>query len=357
MPNSIRPWVTAGVAVVGVGVIAVAPLEPVTPRTGIQITSAALELAAAAPFDYYPRVVSRSLANAGDRLGEYLAAPLPIVRAVADNQYEAFAELVNAVGAGDVAAVLRAVVRAIATPVVNLAKVAGSGEPFRTVAGVIARLALPVVSGALAAGAGVADVVEALLDLDLVAAFNAVTNLPARIVDGLLNGRVDGVDDTYYGLLTPAIEAPVVDQLTGPVEFLIDSLQDIGDTISSPTGVGAAEVPAVGAATVTLPAVSVAQDPASSGGKSPAQPAPTAPPGTPPDPGSTPDDAEAESPSAPEGPGAEDDADPSPSPAPEEEDQDSPTSTAEDATAGGAGPDAAADDGSPDSGATDDPGQ
>ncbi|WP_067963506.1 hypothetical protein [Mycobacterium sp. NAZ190054] len=276
---------TTGVAVVGVGVIAVAPLEPSPAFTDVRVTNSAVDLTAAPnPFEYYPQVVMRSLANAGDRLREYLAAPLPIVDAVADNQYAALAVIGDAVGDEDVVAVLEAVVGALTTPVLNLAKVVGSGEPYRTAASVIVRLALPIASGVVAAGSGTVDVGEALLDLDVVGAFGAATNIPARIVDGFLNGRVDGVDDTYHGLLTPVVEAPVADQVTGPVAHLIDSLQEIGGTIAGPSaeGVGATELPNPGAGGAPgprdepTPTVPPPDDPAPPTGK-PAAPSPPSP--------------------------------------------------------------------------------
>ncbi|WNG89278.1 hypothetical protein C6A87_008950 [Mycobacterium sp. ITM-2016-00317] len=197
MASSIRPWVTTGVALVGVGVIAFAPVDPGPAFADVPITNSAVDVAAAPnPLDYYPQMLMRSLDNAGDRFGEYLAAPLPIVTAVADNQRAAFADVVAAVRSGDPLAIAEAVARSVTVPVVNLVRVAGSGEPFRTAAGLIVRLALPVAGGALATGSAVLDVVKALLRLDAVGAFGALTNIPARIVDGFLNGRVDGVGDT-----------------------------------------------------------------------------------------------------------------------------------------------------------------
>ncbi|MCV7151280.1 hypothetical protein [Mycolicibacterium pyrenivorans] len=137
-----------------------------------------------------------------------------------------------------------------------------TGEPLETAVGFLVRLALPLVSGVFAAGAAVGDVAEALFDLDIVGAVNAATNIPARIVDGFLNGVVDGETHAYYGFVDPVFEAPVVDQLTGPVTFLIESLQDIGETISSsPSPAG--QVPDLAAPTIALsgaPEETVAED-------------------------------------------------------------------------------------------------
>ena len=232
MRSSARPWAMAGVAIIGASVIAVATLDP-APNHDVRIASSALELTAAPnPFEYYPQVLLRTLANAGDRLDEYLAEPLPILTAIAQNQYAAFAEIINAAGSFDPVAVATAILRAVAQPVVDLVKVIGSGEPLETAASLLVRLLPPIVSGVLAAGSASADVVRALYQLDITGVVSAMINIPARIVDGVLNGRIDGMTDDNLGLLTPVIDAPVADQITGPVAFLIDSLQDIGDTIS-----------------------------------------------------------------------------------------------------------------------------
>jgi hypothetical protein len=271
MPGSIRPWVTAGIAVVGAAVIAVAPFEPVPRGTEFRIANSAVEISATpSPIDFYPQVVMRTLANAGDLIDEYFAAPLPVVTAVAESHYLALADIVDAVERGDVVAVVTAVLRAIATPVVNLVKVAGSGEPFRMASSLIVRLALPIASSVLAAGSAVGDVIDALLDVDVVSAFSAVTNIPARIVDGFLNGRVDAETLENPGLLSPVATAPVADQLTGPVAFLIDSLQGVGETISpAPPAVGAGPIDeaGLGSTGVTAPerAPSQAPPPPSSG--------------------------------------------------------------------------------------------
>jgi hypothetical protein len=261
MASSIRPWVTTGVAVVGVGLIALVPVDPGPAAGDVRIANSAVDVTTAPnPLEYYPQMLMRSLDNAGDRFGEYLAAPFPIVTAVADNQRAAFADVVAAVRSGDPAAIAGAVAESVTVPVVNLVRVAGSGEPFRTAASLIVRLALPVSGGVLATSSAVLDVVEALLRLDPVGAFAALTNIPARLVDGFLNGRIDGIGDTRVGLLSPQATTPVAGELTGPVAHLVDSLQRIGDTISAPTGAGAeaTDIPNMGAPSERLPDVPAA---------------------------------------------------------------------------------------------------
>ena len=257
MQRSVRPWITAGVAILGASVVAVAPLEPV-PHSEMRVENAALELSAAPnPFQYYPQVVMRSFTNAGDRLSQYFSDPLPIAQAIIDNQHDALADIVDAAARLDPVALVRAILRAFAQPVVNLVKVFGTGEPFDTAASLLVRLALPVVGGAFAGGTAIGDAIKALLDLDVVGAISAALNIPARVVDGMLNGRIDGVTEDNFGLLTPVVDAPVAEQLTGPVDFLIDSLQNIGDTISTspPSAMGpVAQIPDLSAPAITLPA-------------------------------------------------------------------------------------------------------
>lgn len=257
MPNSVRPWLTATVTIVGVGVIAVAPLEPPAKSEVRVENTAVLVQTTPGPFEYYPQVVRRSLANADELVREYVADPLPVVRAIADNQSKAVADVVEAAAALDPGAFLHAVVAAIGQPMTGLVKVVGSGEPFETASSMLIRLAIPVVSGVLAAGAAVADVVKAFANLDVVNAVSGLINVPGRIADGLLNGRVDGQRDEYFGLLGKVVEAPVSEQISGPVDYLIQSLQDIGHTISAsaptpPALAGPAVVPDLGSATTTV---------------------------------------------------------------------------------------------------------
>ncbi len=123
---------------------------------------------------------------------------------------------------------------AIAQPADSLGRLVRSGEPVHTSGSLLVRLALPAVTGVLAAGSAVVDVVTAFADLDIVDVVSGLINIPGRIVDGFLNGRVDGRHDEYFGLLGAVVEAPVADELSGPVDFLIKSLQHAGDILAAP---------------------------------------------------------------------------------------------------------------------------
>ena len=250
MPKSVRPWLTAAVAIAGVGAISLAPLEPAA-KTDVRVENTAVLVdQSPSPFEYYPQVLQRSASNANDLVDEYLADPLPVVRAIADNQNKALADAVTAAAELDPGAFVHAVVAAVSQPVTGLVKVVGSGEPFETASSMLVRLALPVVSGVLAAGAAMADVAKAFAHLDVVNAVSGLLNVPGRVADGLLNGRVDGQHEEYFGLLGKVVEAPVSEQISGPVDYLIHSLQGIGDTIAS-----SAPAPAPASTPVAGPAV------------------------------------------------------------------------------------------------------
>ncbi|KKE98702.1 hypothetical protein [Mycolicibacterium obuense] len=234
MPKVVRPWLTVGVAALGIGAIVAAPSP--APKGELRIeNSAIVQHETQGPLQYYPDVLSRSLTNARRLVAEYLEDPLPVVRAVADNQHRAVTEVQRAAADLDPEAFAQAVLSALNQPVASLGRVVARGEPVRTANSLLVRLALPAASGVLAGGAGVADVVDAATDLNPVRVAGGLANLPARTMDGLLNGRVDGERDEYFGLLGAVVEAPVSEQISGPVDYLIGSLQDIGDTIAAPS--------------------------------------------------------------------------------------------------------------------------
>ncbi|MHA0286356.1 hypothetical protein ACXYX3_07850 [Mycobacterium sp. C3-094] len=233
MPKVVRPWLTAGMAVIGVGTIVAAP--PPSSESSVRVeNSAVVQNPTHNPLQYYPDVLSRSVANAGHLVDEYLEQPLPIVRAIADNERRGVVEVLRAAAELNPEPFAHAVLAAANRPVASLARVVGSGEPFRTANSMVVRLTVPAASGVLAGAAGTAQIVDAAADLDPVRVAGGLVNLPARTADGLLNGRVDGGRDEYFGLLGSVVEAPVSEDISGPVDYLIRSLRDIGDTIAAP---------------------------------------------------------------------------------------------------------------------------
>jgi hypothetical protein len=63
----------------------------------------------------------------------------------------------------------------------------------------------PLLSGIAATGLAIADVFEAITTFDVIGLVNAVINIPARIIDGVLNGVPGAEFRGYYiyALLTP----------------------------------------------------------------------------------------------------------------------------------------------------------
>ncbi|MEW5808876.1 MAG: hypothetical protein AB1925_05420 [Actinomycetota bacterium] len=234
MPKSVRPWLTVAVATLGVGVMPVASTQSVSKSELRVENTAATRTVTQSPLQYYPEVLTRSLTNAGHLAGEYFDDPLPVVRAIADSQHRAVVGVLRAAAELDPEAFAHATFSAMNQPVASLGRVVGSGEPFQTGSSLLVRLAVPAASGVLAGGASAAEVVDAATDLDPVRVATGLVNLPARTVDGLLNGRVDGQHDEYFGLLGSVVEAPVSDELSGPVDYLIHSLRDIGDMVAAP---------------------------------------------------------------------------------------------------------------------------
>ena len=85
MRAGVRPYVTAGVALVGAGAIAVTPISPLP--ADVPMAQPAVQLAAIpSPLQLYPEVFLRSVSNAGALVQEYFADPFPIINATLRNE-------------------------------------------------------------------------------------------------------------------------------------------------------------------------------------------------------------------------------------------------------------------------------
>ena len=259
MRVGVRSCVTAGVAVIGAGAIAINPVNPVQPPTA-PVTAQAVRLAAVpSPLQLYQEVFQQSLSNASAVAQQYFADPFPITRAILRNQESAVADAVAALDAGDYDAFAAA-----ATDVV-LEPFRGGGaalshlgallsQPF-AVEGFFLIAVSPVLAGLVATGRAVGEVFEALTKLDLIGAAYAVLNIPGRIVDGVLNG----VQGASVGILEdlPGLLSPLSGDLPpGPIAVGTSLDQDMGAAIpprETPAGVG--DVPDPNAATLTVTAV------------------------------------------------------------------------------------------------------
>ena len=257
MNLALRPYATAGIALVGASVIAATPLAPPPTEMEGAITrasSAAVELTAAvdpvaawadlitrtpesllalgglladnpapilgqivANWSGYAQTYSTALQSAGTGLSNFLTTTLPMVlqnfsdQLMSGDMYGASQTFSNALfnlafGAGfpmlDVFSIPVEITQNLANTVASL------GPSW---AGVVATLgigALFAVNGTSAAvGNSAQEVVDAITDGDPLGAFNALAAMPATVANALINGYYDPVSGgRFAGLLT--IEGP-----------------------------------------------------------------------------------------------------------------------------------------------------
>jgi hypothetical protein len=312
MHAAVRPYLTAGVALVGAGVVAVSPLAPPMPDIHLpSVRSAAVELAATvaqevSPIDQWAQVLQTAFANLGALKQGLAADPDPILQQIIANQ-SANAAILGTAGTAVVTAFttlgqtlpgalqtaltqLRAgdVTDAVTTatdPVVLLAlglidagftgadawqAVANTVQNFANVVAAVPKLALgsflavtaPLISAINAETATAQAVVDAGAAGDLKGLATALINNPALVTGAFLNG---------YGDI-PLLSLPAGGLLSGPGEIpgitngLISGLLALRDTIATalePTTTTAktaavsafaspAALPAAGATTVAL---------------------------------------------------------------------------------------------------------
>lgn len=231
----IRPYVVASAAMAGASVIAVTPVAP--PPASITVAGPAVQLTSVpSPLQLYPQVFVRSLTNAGALLGEYFADPFPIISATLENQASALADAIAALKSGDYEQ-FSDDFRDIVLQPFNSADAALShlgailAQPF-AIEGFALVAISPVLAGVAATGKAILEVIDAITQLDLIGAVNAVINIPARIIDGFLNGVADvpfGILQNLPGLLTPS--DPEVFTPPGPISIGIGLDQDMGAAI------------------------------------------------------------------------------------------------------------------------------
>ncbi|WP_460357910.1 hypothetical protein [Mycobacterium sp. ZZG] len=234
---------TAAVALVGAGVIAVTPVEPASAATP-PINPAVRLAAIPSPLQFYPQVLLRAAENTAALVEAYFADPLPLTRLTIEKQAHALVEAWDAIGAGDGAAALSAVGRMVFQPVVTAA---GAWEYFDglmdnpNAPGALFQIVFsPVLGGFAALGVAIDEVVDAAVALDPVGLLNAVLNIPARILDGVLNGGYGspfGNFDNLPGLVTPlTVEGYFA---PGPIALAIRIGQDAADHIEQSEAVTA----------------------------------------------------------------------------------------------------------------------
>ncbi|EHB56395.1 hypothetical protein MycrhDRAFT_3589 [Mycolicibacterium rhodesiae JS60] len=302
MNAAVRPYATAGVALVGASVIAISPLAPPLPDTQAMqraVSSVSVELSAAVnPIENWIQVFQTSAANLG-AIGQQIAdSPAPILSQIVANQMAAFEDLKTRLdsNAGTVKLILDGAPNAIATArgqlqsgdivgafdtfnnqiVIPLAlagvqavsdltrplvsAVNNFAKAFATVPDavfqVILPMTFPLVSTINAAVQATQDVYDGVVAGDPAAVINTLVNLPANLVDGFLNGS-----GTILGFINaPGLLTPYDPNFgflaSGPIASLIALRDVIAQAIGAPLPTAAAtsaaaKVPAA-ATTVTL---------------------------------------------------------------------------------------------------------
>lgn len=307
MQLAARPYLAAGVSLLGAGAIAISPVAPPMPDITVPaISSAAVNLSAATdPIQAYVDLFTNTFTNVQARIGDELADPVPILRQVVANQIDSATEiaaalqkagaslaksidpsnplsfpakfrdafeelsagniegavaavwqavLINALG---VAELLPAVQHAIAQPVVNLGKVIS--DPQVVLAPVVGLL-VPVYATVTTSASAAQNIVDAAKAGDPLGVLSAMAAAPALIGDAMIN----------EGLLGPS----------GLVAIVRNTREYIATTIAPPVTTPTAAVTAAPQATATTVTLHVApQKPAAAPVEaSPAQaPAETAP--------------------------------------------------------------------------------
>lgn len=301
MNAAVRPYATAGVALVGASVIAISPLAP--PISDVHtlqrsVSSVSVELSAAInPIENWVQVFQKSAANLGALGQQFAADPAPILSQVLANQLASLKALQTAytndaanlklifqgapgaietargqlqsgdiVGAFDtfnnqivipLALNLVTIVSDSTVPLVNT--VNNFAKAFATLPNTVFQVVLPMtfplVSTINAAVQTVQDVYDAAVAKDPAGVINALVNLPANLVGGFLNGSgtVLGFINAP-GLLTP-YDPNFGFLASGPIASLIQLRQVIAEAIGATpppaAAIGAAKAPAA-AKTVTL---------------------------------------------------------------------------------------------------------
>lgn len=257
MELRLRPYATAGVALVGASVIAITPVAP--PTSDIRVANPAVQLSASVdPVTPWLEVFDNSAVNFAGLANAWLEAPAPILQQVIANQIGYLSELPDfpvIIGQmlGNLEAALAAPFaidpdtlestnpllshRSLWTILSALEEDGSSPIPsalqpllnFSTsyTSGILLGLVGPVIGPILALAASVTAIVENLTGAapDLEAAFSTLINTPAVMADAFLNGgqtldvtpvldalglsldlpatEVNGVGITFGGLLSP----------------------------------------------------------------------------------------------------------------------------------------------------------
>lgn len=206
------PYVTTGIALVGTSTIAIAPIKPAP--ADVRAADPVVQLAAIpSPLELYPRVIVTTFGFADNLAQTYSDNPFPIISTTVEIQVASLVEAGAALADGDGAAAFAAITDAIMQPIESLSVATDYLRSLLNQPDIVSQMVAvslaPVRNGIAAAGAAMAQVVEAVLAFDLIGAFNAVVNIPALIIDGVLNGGYSSGAEYWSQLPGPGLLNPV----------------------------------------------------------------------------------------------------------------------------------------------------
>ncbi len=310
MQAAAHPYLTAGVALLGAGAMALSPVAPPTPDISVPaISSAQVNLSAATdPIQAYADLFANTIANVSALVANEITDPAPILLQVITNQlstagslYAALEDSATALGnaldlanpwsipsllqasltdllAGDINGAVANLWSAFLTPVAGSAlpllepAINAIRQPVQNLANVLSNpaiVALPVLGllnvgymTVTAAGNVGQDIVDSIRAGDPAAVVNALLSAPAVITDTFLNGSElgGGVFGPTTGLLSSlrAARDMIAAAITPPpADTAVRSAAD-GNLRSTARVVTLDVAPSTGQETASAPAVSAA---------------------------------------------------------------------------------------------------
>ena len=295
MNAAVRPYATAGVALLGASVIAISPLAPPMPDVQAMqrtVSSVGVELSAAVnPIENWVQVFQKSAANLG-AIGQQIAdSPAPILSQVVANQIASLKVLQTAFNnnaatiklifkgapgaidtargqlqSGDITGAVDtinnniviplalAAVQAVSDSTVPLVNTVNNfAKAFATLPNAVFQVVLPMTFPLLSTINVVVqatqDVYDGVVASDPGAVINTLVNLPANLVDGFLNGS-----GTVLGFIpAPGLLTPYSPDFGFLASGPIASLIQLRDVIAQAIGATPPSAAASTSAAATVP--------------------------------------------------------------------------------------------------------
>ncbi|MGE2734964.1 outer membrane porin GjpA [Mycolicibacterium vaccae] len=217
MYTALRPYATAGVAMLGASAMAIAPVVVTPALPDLKLAAPAVQLSAAIdPLTPVLDLFNKSEVNVANLVGSWLEAPAPVLQQIIANQIRYLGELpdigaiLNQMGANVMAGLSAPFAEDLSTMDPNHSSIydfvvngiPGVLDPapahlvpvlkFTTtyLSGMLVGLAGLVMNPVLALGSSINSVFQNLSgeDADFKAAVNALINIPTVMVDAFLNG-------------------------------------------------------------------------------------------------------------------------------------------------------------------------